>query len=56
MLLSNTFSDPDDVAAFLLLQLQIRIKDTEVKLLHESVHVQFDLELSEKLFKNPAKL
>lgn len=44
MLLCDAFGDPDDVAAFLLLQFQVRVEDTEVELLHESVDVQFDLQ------------
>lgn len=43
MFLCNALGDPDDVAAFLLLELQIRIEDSEVELLHERINVQFDL-------------
>jgi hypothetical protein len=44
VLLRNAFGNPDDVATFLLLKLQVGIEDAEVELLHESVNVQFDLE------------
>lgn len=43
MLLCHALGDPDDVAALLFLQFQVRVEDTEVELLHESVDVQFDL-------------
>lgn len=43
MLLGDTLGNPDDVTAFLLLELQVRIKNAEMKLLHESIHVQLDL-------------
>jgi hypothetical protein len=41
--LSDAFCDPDDVSALLLLQLEERVEDAEVELLHERVHVQLDL-------------
>lgn len=44
VLLRDALGDPDDVAAFLLLQLQVGVEDTEVELLHECVDVQLDLE------------
>lgn len=43
MLLGDAFSNPDNVSAFLFLQFQVRVEDTEVELLHECIHVQFDL-------------
>jgi hypothetical protein len=39
MLLGHTLGNPDDVAALLLLELQVRIKDAKMELLHESVNV-----------------
>jgi hypothetical protein len=41
--LGDTLCDPDDVAALLLLQLQIRVEHTKVELLHECHHVQTHL-------------
>ena len=43
MSLSDALCNPDDVPAFLLLQLQERVEDAEVELLHERVDVQLDL-------------
>ena len=41
--LRHTLSDPDDVATFLLLQLDERVEDTEVELLHERILHQLHL-------------
>lgn len=41
--LCNTLADPDDVPAFLLLQLQVRVEHTEVELLEERKHIQAHL-------------
>lgn len=43
MLLRHTLGDPHDVAALLLLQLQIRVEHAKVELLDEREHVQLDL-------------
>lgn len=43
MFLSYTFGNPNNIAAFLLFQLQVRVENTEMKLLHESVDVKFNL-------------
>lgn len=43
MLLCNAFCNPNDVTTFLFLELQVGVEDTEVKLLHERVDVQFYL-------------
>ena len=43
MFLSHTLRNPYDIAALLLFQLQVRVENTEMELLHESVDVQFDL-------------
>ena len=48
MFLSYTFCNPDNVSTFLLFQFQIRVKYSEMKLLHKSIDVQFDL-IFEKL-------
>lgn len=45
MLLRNALGDPDNVAAFLFLELQIGVEDAEVELLHKCVDVQFDLKM-----------
>lgn len=47
MLLGDALGDPDNVAALLLLELKVRIEDTEVELLQEGEHVQFHLVLEE---------
>lgn len=39
MLLSHTLGYPNDITAFLLLELQIRIKYAEMELLHETIDV-----------------
>src|SRR6218665_1770688 len=49
--LSNTFRNPDDISAFLFFQFEIRIKDTIMELLQESVHIQFDFVLKETIFE-----
>ena len=41
--LRDALGDPDDVSAFLLFQLEEGVEDAEVELLHERIHVQFDL-------------
>ena len=41
--LRDALGDPDDVSAFLLFQLEEGVEDAEVELLHECIHVQFDL-------------
>ena len=43
MTLRDALGDPDDVSAFLLFQLEEGVEDAEVELLHERIHVQFDL-------------
>lgn len=43
MFLSNTLADPDNVPAFLLLQLQVRIENTKVELLQKSENIEVDL-------------
>lgn len=45
MLLGDTLRNPNNVTAFLLLQLQVRIEYTEMELLNESEHIQFDLSM-----------
>jgi hypothetical protein len=45
MLLRNAFSNPDDISAFLLFQLQIGIEGTEVELAKKCIHVKFNLEI-----------
>lgn len=50
MLLGNTFSNPHNVTALLFLEFQVRIEYTKVELLHEGVHVQFDLKMLEYVF------
>ena len=45
--LGDALGNPHDIPALLLFQLQKRVEDTKVELLHKSVDVQFDL----KLFK-----
>jgi len=47
VLLGDALSDPDDVAALLLLELEVRVEDSEVELLQEGVHVQLHLVLEE---------
>lgn len=47
MLLGHALGDPHDVAALLLLELEVRIEDAKVELLQEGVHVQLDLVLEE---------
>lgn len=39
MFLSDAFSDPNNVSAFLFLQLQIGIENSEMELLHECVDI-----------------
>lgn len=51
VLLCHTFGDPNDVSNFLFLQLQIRVEDAEVELLHKTVHVEADLRLKEFVFE-----
>lgn len=46
MFLSNTFRDPDNVTAFLLLQFKVRIEHTKMELLEESMDVQPNLQLT----------
>lgn len=45
MLLGDTLRNPNNVTAFLLLQLQVRIEYTKMELLNESEHIQFDLSM-----------
>lgn len=45
MLLSNTFGNPYNITAFLLLQFQVRKEYSKVKLLQKSHHIQLDLEI-----------
>ena len=47
VVLRDTLGDPDYVATLLLLQLQERVEDPEVELLHERVHVKLHLVLKE---------
>lgn len=51
MLLRDALRDPDNVTAFLLLQLHIGIECTEVELLHVSVNVQAHLVFEELVFQ-----
>lgn len=48
VLLRHALCDPDDVAAFLFLQLQVGVEHTKVELLNEGEHVQFHLEASNR--------
>ena len=48
--LRHTLGDPDDVATFLLLQLDERVEDTKVELLHERILHQLHLR-EETLFE-----
>lgn len=43
MFLSHTLGYPDDVTTFLLFELQVRIEHSEVELLNECEHIQFNL-------------
>ena len=43
VLLSHALRNPDHVPALLLLQLQERVEDPKVELLHERVDVELDL-------------
>lgn len=43
MFLCNTLRYPDNVTAFLFLQLQVCIEHSKVELLNECIHIQFDL-------------
>ena len=43
MALCNALSNPDNVAAFLLLQFDVRVEHTVVELVHEGQLVQFNL-------------
>lgn len=43
MFLGDTLGNPDYVATFLLLELQVGVEHPEVELLHKAVHVQFHL-------------
>ncbi|TKR61979.1 hypothetical protein L596_026003 [Steinernema carpocapsae] len=45
--LRYAFCDPDDVAHFLLLQLDERVEDAEVELVQVGVHVQLHLQEKE---------
>jgi len=47
MFLSNTFRYPDDITAFLLFQLQVRIEYAEMELLDKCKHIQFHFMLEE---------
>lgn len=53
MLLRHAFGNPDDVAALLLLQLQVRVEDAKVELLDEREHVQFHLGSKNTTTKHP---
>jgi len=44
MSLSHTLGDPDDVATFLLLQLDECVEDAKVELLHEGILHQLNLQ------------
>lgn len=44
MFLRNALRYPNDIAALLFLQLQVRIEDAEMELLNECEHIQFDLQ------------
>lgn len=44
MPLGDALSDPHDVPAFLLLQLDVGVEDTEVELVEEGQLVQLDLQ------------
>lgn len=41
--LRDTFCDPNDVAILLLLQFDVRVKDSKVELLQEGLSVKFHL-------------
>ena len=41
--LSDALCNPDDVSALLLFQLEERVENAKVELLHERVDIQFDL-------------
>ena len=47
MLLCHAFGDPYNVTAFLFLELQIRVEDPEMELLHECVHIEADFVFEE---------
>lgn len=51
MLLGDALGYPDYVSTFLLLQLEVRVEDAKMKLLHERIDVQFDFVLEEFVFK-----
>lgn len=51
VLLRYAFRDPHNVAALLLLQLQVRVEDAKVELLDEREHIQFDLVLEEAVLQ-----
>ena len=44
MLLGNAFGNPDNVSALLLLELQVRVEDSEMELLHKAVNIQLHLQ------------
>lgn len=44
MALSHALGNPHNVATLLLLQLEERVEDAIVKLLHEPIHVQLNLQ------------
>ena len=50
LLLSNTFGNPNQIADFLLLQLQPSVKHPIVKLLLKGLLAQMDLVLEELVF------
>lgn len=49
MLLGNALTDPDNVAALLLLELEVRVEHSKVELLEEGMHVQAHLPYGEIL-------
>jgi hypothetical protein len=48
VLLSNTFGDPDDVPAFLFLQLHKSVEDAKVELIHEGILHQLHLKINQE--------
>lgn len=56
--LCNAFCNPNDVAAFLLFQFDVRIEDAELKLLHETddVHIDLQEQPNQDLYNESASL
>lgn len=46
MSLRHTFSDPDDVAVLLFLELNVSVEDAKVELVQESLLHQHDLQIA----------